>query len=197
MAVNNGDVLRVTAKMSILGNDVQNTYHIRSSSNTPVDDTTAVTEITNRIDNAYGYLADEQAGDFTYDTIEVFNVTQDRPMGEYNWPTRTTGTSVDFSLPFQTSGLVLFPTTTARSQGRKYVGPFVENASDSSASPDATVVTAMLNYALALVAAWLVGDGEFEFGNWSYDKFRFAEWLAPIVREVWRTQRRRAAGVGS
>jgi hypothetical protein len=197
MSVESGDIMRVTAKMSHLGNDIQNVFHIRANGTGSVDDATAVTEITNRLNSAYGNVVDYQNLDYDYNTIEIFNVTQDRPMGEYNWPSLVSGTLANDALPDQTAALALFPTMTARSQGRKYVGGWCEAENNSGGDPDGDVTTQMLAWALSLIAPWLVGSGEFEFGNWSYTLLRFAEWLQPIIRDVWRTQRRRASGVGS
>jgi len=197
MAVENNDVLRVSCKMSLFGQDVQNVFYIRNNGAGSVDDTTAVTEVLARLDSAFVLQNGEITNNLSYDSIEIFNITQDRPMGEYAWPTLTVGGAVSEALPNQVSGLVLFPTTTARSQGRTYLGGHVEGNNSSTGVPDGGALAAMAAWAAALIAPWLVGGGEFEFGNWSSEKLRFAAYVSSLVRDVWRTQRRRAQGVGS
>jgi hypothetical protein len=118
-------------------------------------------------------------------------------MLETAWLTLDDGDKIDTPLPQQTSALCLFPTGVARSQGRKYIGGFTEDSNSSGAIPSAVLITALTAFVDVLVDNWIIGSGEFVFGNYDSVLARFAEWISAIVREVWRTQRRRATGVGS
>lgn len=197
MTVNSGDILRVTAKMYMGVVDVQNVYHIQAQSTGEVSDEDAVDEIKARLNAAYAELVPQQTDTLQYDTIEIFNVTQDKPIDEVTWPTLTDGDVVGDMLPSQMSGLVRFTTQTARSQGRKFIGGVIEGDNDSDGLPDTDILTALADYAADLLAAWLVGSGSFAFGNYNVDLDRFAEWVSPIVNTIWSALGRRRFGQGS
>lgn len=197
MTFSNGDVARVTAKMSFQGEDQQNVYYVSNIGAGAISDAAAVTEIAARVDFMHAALVPQQHEDLDYDSIEVFNITTDAPMGEVPWPTLTNGDiNLQDPLPSQVCGLVLFPTNVARSQGRKFIGGLIEGDS-SNGVPDNDIITAMGTYATRLLTAWLVGTGAFKFGNYNSTLARFAEWTSSLVRDVFRTQRRRAKLTGS
>lgn len=197
MTVDNGDVVRVTAKMGILNEDVQNVFHVQNVSAGELENATMHAAIIARLDAAYDELVTLLADEYSFDTIETFNLTKDEPMAETAWPTLTVGDKIDQPLPLQTAALCLFPTPVARSQGRKYIGGFTEDSNSVGSAPSATLLTALGLFVDILIDVWLEGEGELSFGNWSTLYTRFAPWASALVRDVWRTQRRRATGVGS
>lgn len=197
MSMANGDVVRVTAKMSIDGQAIQNVYHVQNQGAGTLSDSTAFTEIAARLESAYGNIQGQYTTDYDFDSIELFNVTQDVPMIEAAWPTFTSGTNAADSLPFMSAGLIKFTTAAARTQGRKYLGPFNEAAQTGGHGPSSTLQANLASFATSMLAAWLVGSGNLAFGAWSKKYTRFAEFVSPIIHQYWRTQRRRAFGVGS
>lgn len=197
MSFENDDVMRVTAKMSIQQQDVINVFHVQNQGAGSIDDGSAHTFVLIRLDAAYSELVALLSDLLNFETVETFNVTQDAPMLETAWLTLDDGDKLDQVLPQQTAALCLFPTGVARSQGRKYLGGFTEDSNADGAIPSPTLVTALGAFVDVLVDNWIIGTGEFVFGNYDGVIFRFAEWISAIVREVWRTQRRRATGVGS
>lgn len=192
-----GDVVRVTAKMSYSGGDIQNVYHVQYSGS-DIDDATFMSGLASAVDTAHGAVNPQISSTVTYDTIAFFNVTQDRPMGEIAWPVQTVGgNSTGEHLPPQTSPVVLFGTYTPKSQGRKYLPMLTTNNTGNLGSVDSGVLTAMANYAANFIGQVVVGTGYVLFGNYNNTLTRFAPWVTAFVKDVLCTQRRRRASVGS
>jgi len=196
MAVENQDIIRITANMEYAGNTIQNVYHGRYSGPTE-DDAVVETALKNSMDALYNNIKSHYPTDFDFVSIGIWNVTQDRPMTEDVWPSLTSGTGAGDMGATQLAPMVLFGTDTARSQGRKFlppvIGTLVEEAGDLA--PIVVVNTAL--YIAAALVDIAIGSGTFAYGNWSPTKLRFAEWTTGLIRSIVRTQRRRVRGVGS
>lgn len=198
MAISDNDVLRVTAKMSWSSGtrDVQNVYHLLYSG-TGDDDADVVDDIATLLDGAYaeviGYIPD----DFAFETIEVWNLTQDQPVDEVDWPTLVEGTALTTALPAQLAPLVLFSTNAPRSQGRKYLPFFTEAEATGWGQISAVALAAVADFAADFLADVVFPNGDGKWGNWNKLLSRFAPWLSAAVDTLFRTQRRRVAGVGS
>ena len=196
MTVATGDVLRITAKMSLAGGAIQNVYHVLNFA-LPEDDSVVFDALAAELDDAYSEYTAYDPDAHLYDTIQMWNVTQDAPIDEQEWPVLTAGGSASDVAPLQLCGLVLFSTATARSQGRKYYGPFTEAAQSSAGYILAGVVYDLGLIAAHFLTATVAGDAQFAWGNWNNDLGRFASWQSATVQPLFRTQRRRVPGVGS
>jgi len=192
-----GDILRVTCKMHQGASEFQNVYHIKLTVATAPDDNTVFAAVGEFFDDAYSEITDWFPSGFYFDTIEVWNETQDEPGKEAAWPTLTVGTGTGDTLPFQNAALCLFNTTVARSQGRKFLPPMVNGAADNGGYLDSTAATDIA----AFIASLLLNFDEltlaFVLGNYNKELARFAEWVSGAVTNLIRTQRRRVLGVGS
>lgn len=197
MTVQNNDVIRVTAKMHNGTTDVQNVYHIKANGTGGINDAAAVTLIKNRLDNMYAELVPQQTDDLIYDSIEIFNVTQDTPLDEVDWPTLVDGDVVGDQLPTQVAALVRFPTQAARTQGRKYIGGVIEGDNTDGGIPDADILAALQAYAVEMMTSFVAGSGSFLFGCYRDDPERFVQFTTHLVNTVWSTLRRRRLGQGS
>jgi hypothetical protein len=198
MAMADQDIVRITAKMSYSGGDIQNVFHVRYTMATPTDDATFMADTADEIDTYYGDINTQISSTVSYDTIAFYNITQDRPMGEVAWPTRTAGgNSTGEHLPPQTSPLVLFGTYTPKSQGRKYLPMLTTNNTGNLGSVDSVVLTALATWAANFLADAVIGGGYIEFGNWNDTLSRFAVWITAFVKDYLHTQRRRSRAVGS
>lgn len=197
MTVHSNDVLRVTCKMRQNTKDVLNVYHIKALETGDLTDAAVVTEVAARLDAVYDEIVAQITDNLVFGTIEVWNVTQDAPVGETSWPTQTTGEGVGNPLPEATSFCMLFPTATARSQGRKFIGGIGEGANDGDGTPIALLMSNAIDFIATLLGIWLVGDGEFVFGNYNTLLTRFSEWITGFAVDIWRTQRRRYRDSGT
>ena len=197
MTVSPSDIVRITAKMSFNANDVQNVWHVKHLGVTNVDDEDFVTACAAWMEDVYTEVLTSQSTALLYETIEMFNVTDDAPIDEVDWPTLTAGTSAGQSEPPQVALLLKFSTATARSQGRKYFGVPTESDIDAAgALANDTILDLVSAGAEALAGFTAAGQG-FACGNYREDPLRFAVWLSAIVGTYAATQRRRKLGVGS
>lgn len=190
------DVLRMTCKMLLHGKVQQNVYHFQLQGTDQQLDDTVLTDMIQKISNAHEELIGEQQDALTYETVEVWNVTQDRSIGEEAWDVITAGTNVSGLLPTQTAALVLYPTLVARSQGRKFLGGLTENANNVNGDPDEALIAALVAYALHILTPRIFGEGTAPFGNYNYLFERFATWFSARVVAEWKTQRRRYRTAG-
>jgi hypothetical protein len=193
--VHDQDVLRVTARLKHALQDQQNVYHLRwfGSDTDPFD---LADDIADWLDAAYSEFQPEVPMGTTYYDIEVWNVTQDEPIAVLDWPTLTVGGASSNPFPLQTAPLVLFNTTTARSQGRKYLPSLTEGASAGDGILSAGVIAMIADFAVAILSDVIGTGGYASAGNWNEVLERFAVWASGAISYYLRTQRRRVQGVG-
>jgi len=198
MAVEVGDVVRITAKMEQGGDDVQNVFHIQHNGSSSVADSTFLADAISWLDGAYDYINDYQGDALSYESVEAYNVTQGAPIGEDVWDTLTSGDdSTAQESPKQVAALVRFPTATARSQGRKFIGGLTEADLDNGGVLTSAFTTALGQWALDIIACFASDSQDFNLGNWNPTLSRFAAVTGAIINTYNAIQRRRAAGVGS
>jgi hypothetical protein len=195
-----GDVIRVTAKMSYDAGTaaVQNVYHFVCTFDADQSDSAVHYTLASTLESAYTYLLPFLRSTLKFDTIQTWNETQDRPMIEDAWPTLVDGdeTSID-AYAAQAAPLVLFGTNAARSQGRKYLPPVIESAVSDYGTLSSTIQTAITNYAGVLLTQASVSLFNYlNAGNYNKTLSRFAPWLSALISATIRTQRRRVRGVG-
>lgn len=197
MPVQNNDIIRVVASMLWNLSDIlQNTYHFRYNGSADEPDDLVELAVVNKLDAAYSELIAVVGADIQFTDITVWNVTQDRPMQTYSWPTLVAGEGTGQTLPLQAAALVKFRTLTARSQGRKYLGGFVEGASESGGVVLGTTITVINNYADEILVAATTTGGTLTAGNWRYPSGPFSAWVGRLADTRFRTQRRRVINVG-
>lgn len=195
--VNNGDVLRVAAKMTCVSGDVQNVYHYRFTGTNGADALTVLGDIAEGLEVAYGEIQPALHSSLTFDSIDGYNVTRDEPMGTVDWPDLTVGGASGQPLPPQVSALCLFGTGTARSQGRKFLPPMTESETDGNGAITLGTLGSILGYAETLLDLITVAHGYVQAGNWNQALARFAPWVTAQAVDHFRTQRRRVSGRGT
>jgi len=197
MPTADGDILRVVAKMSYDGSDVQNVYHVQASVTSDPGDSTVVSEIADWLDTAYDEIDGAMDNLVTFDSVAVWNETTSTFLGETTWPVLTAGGSATDPLAPQLAGLALFNTNVNRSQGRKFLPPFTEGNNDTDGTPTTATVGIIGNY-IAQILTGISGTGwSGEPGNWNVDLARFVPWVYGIAKDFWATQRRRYRNSGS
>jgi len=196
MAVQSGDVLRVVAKMDTPGGVVQNTFHVKYSGEVEVGNATFQAAVAGVLDDCYGAFVADLHENLDFVTITFWNVTQDLPLNDTDWPTLVDGGGVGNMLPAQVAALTLYGTAVARSQGRKFWSGFGGAALAADGRIDATTYNHIQNGADDLLGNIDAGDGTFAFGNYRYSDGRFAQWNTRATDLEWHTQRRRTYGQG-
>lgn len=197
MAIAANNVLRVIAKMSDIAQDVYNVYHLYTQNAPTLDDDLFLGLVASVLNTAYSEIVGIISDDVNFDSIQMYNLTQDYEVGEVAWPSLTSGSSSTDKMPPQCAALVLFDTNTPNSQGRKFLPPFT----DSSLAIDGTLNSSALADTAAFAADFLDSveplGADALWGNWNASQQTFSEWLFANARDFYATQRRRYVGSGS
>ena len=193
-----GDVMRITVKMSWALSDVQNVYHLQASGVSANSDDTILGEIISDLETAYAQYFSLIDDAFTWDSLSVYNLTQDRFMGEDSFVGLSAGGDTStYPIPIQCAAMVRFPTGTLGSQGRKFLAGWTVNDLDSDSTLNSTAFNAVSLYAAQMLNGCTGSDWSGDYGNWNDDLVRFVPWVRAIVNQYLCTQRRRRPGVGS
>lgn len=143
MAMAVGDVIKVNVVQTWdLKDDIQNTFHfLLNATPTPLTASALVADCAELLGTAYAHIAGNLSNLVDPVSINVYNVTQDQPMGISSWGGGYTGgTSAGEGLPPQDALLMILTTQQKRVQGRVYFGGFTE-AQQSNGVWGGTVLT--------------------------------------------------------
>jgi hypothetical protein len=192
------DILRVAARMNYVGiGDFVNVFHFRCNTSPFVTDGYALVDMALVMDALYDTIAPSLSDYANFVDVNVFNVTQDRPLGSTAWPTQTTGEASGDVLPSQCAAFVRATTGYSRNWARKFLGPFLEASNTSDGRVYSTLLTRLANF----LAEWLVSTAV-TTGTYTPVVYhsKTSTWKAlvdGVVRNVWATVRRRRVGRGS
>jgi len=197
MAVADGDVLRLVAKMSNGGDDIQNVFHVQVAGTGFGTNDDVLDAVSEQIDYAYTQFDQYLSDNLNFDSIEGYNVTQEEYLGEQTWPTLVQGGSADEEIPPQCAPLCLFLTEVAKSQGRKFLPPLIKTHIDSDGTISGTALAAIYLFCTSILAGVDEGTWTAVFGNYRPLGEIFIEWVSAVARDFFATQRRRYQGKGS
>lgn len=197
MTVDNGNVCRVTAKMSVDSNDIQNVFHVVTVGAGGHADFDWLEECAQWVDDVYATVEAQINEAVLFDTVEAYNMTKDEYIGEIGFPELIDGGDESDMLPIQCAALVLFQTPTLRSQGRKFLPPFGEGWSLPDGSPSPGAITQMGFFAAVALAGFQVDLDDCFPGNYRISGGAFIPWTNGLVQDFYATQRRRYRGSGS
>ena len=198
MSVSAGDVLRVVVKATMYGHDILNVYHLLAKGTDFPDNESLMDYILDWADDAYRSFVDRYTDAITWDSVQVTNVTQEEAVGEEAFGSALVGTADDHDLPPAVSPLVLFPSDTLRSQGRKFLPPPAKINCGNDGSLMGTMVAKLIAWSALIMLGMADDDWELVPGNYRPDSTpEFAEWKSAIVPDAFATQRRRYVGSGS
>lgn len=192
------DVVRVTAKMSFESTeDILNVYHMKHTGSASATDAAFSTAAATWLEVIYTTILSYLSDEVTFETIEFYNVTQDRPMAEIPWPTLTIGSDAGDALPLQCAALVSLPTGVKRVVGKKYIGGLTETNSINGGHVSAAAQTALAAFVVQLLNDYVSGTLTLTAGTYNDITAVFRELISGIVDQIFRSQRRRVRGVGS
>ncbi len=197
MTVANNDIVRITAKMKWFGtDDVVNVFTYRAIQQDHATDLLFMTDVAVALDLAYAELIAEQSDDFTYESVDGFNVTQDVLLPDVPWPVITAGQSATNPVPQQCSISAFWPSTRPKTRTQAYFAGFVVGMIDTDGQITAAGITAAQDCA-DIIFNLVTADIDLIKGSWNADLALFTPSGAAQVPTRWRTQRRRRIGVGS
>lgn len=198
MAVNPGDIVRITARMLRGGiDDVVNVYHFRNDTVAPVTDAAFMADMANFLDLRYQAINADIPGNISYTNIEGINVTQNLLLPAVAWPTLVNGVAPGEALPQQVSPCVYWRTLRPKTRASKFLPAYNEAANTGQGVLSAIAVTALQLYGDAFVGVIVQGGLTLAFGAYNKPLNRFTPVVAAVVAPIFRTQKRRRQGVGS
>ena len=191
-----GDVVLVKTKFLMGTEKIMNTHHFRHEGVVGLDVGDWITGCNSYMQGLYNGLNNLLSDEWSTDTIEHYNLTQDLPLDERAWPTPLTGTQVEQSLPYQNAMLLTFPTQAKRSLGKKYIAGLHEGESSAAGALKGTMITALETFVVTyLVGFTSAGQGSVP-GNYRKLISAFIPYVSGIVETLVSSQRRRKPGVG-
>lgn len=196
--VQTGDIIRVSAKQ--LGPDRQaivNTFQYKAVPyGGSVDDSYVIAALVDHIDAMFYELRSAITNQQDADEIDVYNITQDRPMGTESWGTYTGGTGTGDYLPPGVAALITMGTAGKRVKPKKYLGTLLE-IHQQNGEWTSTLLALLAAFAGSYIETVLDGmDGSLIPGVGSSVWQVFYPALAATVKSVASYQRRRKPGVG-
>jgi len=197
MPVNGQDILRIAFRAEYNGtDDMVNVFHAKITGSGSEADGDTMDAIHDWLVTIYGTFWNRVSNKVVAMDYEVYNITQDRPMGTEPIIGLGAGGSVGEELPTQTSPLIVFPTAVKKSVGKKFLPvTTVDNTTDGN------ILTANALADLAAMAVeWLtdklITTLYLQGGNYNAILPRFAPWITALARTGIFTQRRRRLGKG-
>lgn len=200
MAVNMGDKLRIAARLNNAEHgDCTNVFHVQFEGANPIEDSVAVDACAAWMEEVYGPIKNNIVDNYDFEDINVFSVTQNKPLGVVPWPTFVKGGDTGGEmLPPQVAAFVRGTTGYSRNWAKKFIGGLGE----AVCSDTGFVTSAFLTNLAAFGAAWINGYTTVPanaLGPIVYHSSA-ATWRTltdVIIRNVFSTIRTRRTGRGS
>lgn len=196
MTVVQDDVIRATVEMDVNDNALQNVYHFRSTNVATIGDSQALTDMGIIADTLYTFLLAQMSTDADFNQIRAQNVTQDVLLGTTGFPVLVSGSNVADVLPQQDAGIITYPTAKPLTRGSSYYGGLTEGANGSDGTMTASILAALANVAVLMLAEIVVGPNSWRYVVFNTVLKTFVLPTASSIPSVMRTQRRRRPGVG-
>lgn len=196
MAVSVSDVVRITAVMSMLGQEFVNVHHFIVVANGTANDTLFMSTLQTIIAVAYAHVQNEQSDELVYERIEGQNLTADELLPTTNWSGNPNGDDALDPLPTQVSANVYWPTITPRVRCTSYIPGMGEAANGPDSKWDAAAIANLQLYGDEFVGNMTSGSVTIRKGAYNAPLARYTELIAAVVPVYSRTQRRRRVGVG-
>lgn len=197
MTVNLNDVIRVTVKSSLPnGSSILNVYHLKKIGGGDLSESDALVDIINWVELLNEQLDDVQVTTLTYDSVDAYNVTQDRPVS--SGALTGGGTLAADPLPPGVAALISTDTGQKRGVGRKYIAGISE-ALTTGGEFIAGALVDLAGYADLLTEVYNSGttDADWQAGIYKKLGAQFHPFIGWLVSAIPAYQRRRKPGVGS
>lgn len=154
-----GDIIRVSSVWKYNATDDQvNVLHLKVGADMAASDNDILDDILEYVHDAYLNVQSFFSTLVTHDHFEIVDVTRALHFGTFGADSALDGGQTGDALPPQVTGLVIFPTTSSRIQGRVYLPTFGE-AQNASGAWVSGVMTGMTDFGIALTAPVTEGNG--------------------------------------
>jgi hypothetical protein len=192
-----GDVIRATAKLTYDGaSDIQNVFWFELVTQT-LSIEHAAADIGEMLEDIYGEFNAHLADIVTYDSINLFNLTQDVAYGDFDWPTLTAGLASDEAQPPGVAICAWARTGLPKIMSKKWFGAFTE-----AACTDGLFSSTVRSAVIAGIAEWIISPKTATYGTWKQGVYSsklltFVTFVSAALRAYAAYQRRRRPTVGS
>lgn len=198
MPTNELDIFEVAARAEFDGvEDVVNVYQVQASNLVSGLDIDTVTDILGWLETIYSLLTVAQSIIHVYRDVRIKNVTQNRVLGTYAWPTVTAGVATLAALPPGNAGVINLSTTVPRVMLRKFYGGFTVGVLDADGSLTGATVALLNAIAILLQVTYTGLSCDLDYGYLSPKIGGFVEPVSSTVTDISGYQRRRKQGRGS
>lgn len=197
MPVAINDIVRITAVVSMFGQEFVNVHFFKTIANGSVDDTAFMAAVQSMLAAVYANVQNDQSDEVRYERIEGQNITQDQLLPQTNWVGNPTGNKIEDPLPLQTSMNVFWPTLRPRTRCTSYLPGMTEAANNTEGEWGAVAIANAQQYGDDLVGNITFGGVTILKGAYNVALDRFTDLVNAVVPLDARTQRRRRRGVGS
>lgn len=192
------DVFRVTTRLNVVdAGDFCNVWYWRKTDIAPQSDASVMTDLSEILDEMYTTIQSHISDQATFEDINVFNVTQDRPLGTTTWPSLTFGGMSGDLLPAQTAAFVRGLSGYSRNWARKFLGPFAENQNSSVGKVSTGLHSALVVFAYTWLNWIYTSAGTWEPVVYHVKIHDYRKIIETALTFIWATIRRRRAGRGS
>lgn len=201
MATNSGNIIRVACRNRYKEvADVVNVLHF-TVEDVPgtLDDDKLLTDVSSLVSEAWGSLSSVINAGLEPYLIDVYNISQDYPIGQTIWSLGlwSGGGASGDPLPEGVAALVIWPTSVKRVQGKSYIGVMSEASLTGGTFTSATV-SALEDWADILMSQTVQTNGySFGFGIWSRVGGTMTQPNGKRISTLPAYQRRRRIGRGS
>jgi len=199
MPTNPQDILRVAARSSIAGvGDFVNVYHYRYKGAGVYADLATTTDLVLEMDALYTTIVSKINSNCLFQDVNVYNVTQFRPLGTFPWPVLVAGASGGDPLPAQVAAFVRGLSGYSRNWAKKFIGPLSEGDNTPTGTLSSNLLADLVNFGIEWVTPALPGFNTI-FEPVVYHK-QFDLWrvlTSSVVTNLWATVRRRRVNRGS
>lgn len=197
MPVQEGDILRVTAKMNFeTFGAIQNVFYVKHDGTQDVSEFEFMEAAALWLDNAWTPPILLFVDELKFTEVAGYNLTQDDPLLPEPWPVLVEGGTAGESVALQVALLVSFQTTVKNSQGRKYLGGIDKLQYEGGGVWTANVEPLINDWADIIIAGFTVGIEDFSVGHRQTVSLAWVPWARYSMDPIARTQRRRVRGVG-
>lgn len=197
MAVVVNDIVRITARMQLLGvSDIINVFHFSVAVNGTPNDTIFMDQVALELDTLYFALDLLVHPNVAYIAVEGQNITQDILLPSRPWPSLTVGGNVSEMLPEQVSACVFHRTLKPKVRASKFLPPMGENVFISNVL-GAVNLGILQSFGDALTIGLTGADIALVYVAFNRVLSTSSVVTQAIVPVRSRTQRKRRLGVGS
>lgn len=192
------DVFRVAVRLNVpVTGDFVNVFHYRITTVNDADDGWAILDFREIMDPLYTTLTNLLTGSANEVDINIFNVTQGRPLGSHAFLSWTGPTAAGEMYAPQVAAFVRGLTGYSRNWAKKFLGPLSEVHCGPYGQIDSTGMTILANFGAEWLTTTATPQNVYEPVVWHSLNGLWRPITSVITSNIPATMRRRRQGSGA